>query len=118
MANTIRWTIQPKTIDTNSNELNLEQYTVENTYTQTLTHTIIIPAATTTPQTLPVITAHVAIELISNQPVSFTVTDGAEVPIFLTSKNCLMSFSTSKAYTYTVTNASGFDATITWRLYV
>jgi hypothetical protein len=126
MSVTLRRTVQPKIIDANKNETNLDSYTVDSECSDIVSKELIIAAADTVPKSmlLPV-TKTYSMELISDQPVDLEVTYyiddcGATATIPLKVMNYMVVSGANTPLCFgisavTVANTSGYDATLTWR---
>ena len=126
MSITLRRTVQPKVIDANLNETNLDSYTIDSSCLDIPAKDLVIDSADTASKTLPLPAAKTySMELTSDQPVDLAVTYyidacGGTATITLTVMSYLI---VSKADTdlgfgiqaVTIVNNSGYDATITWR---
>ena len=118
MSNTLNLKVTPKQIDSSNNETDLDEYTITATYDgHTDYHTT---AATDANKviTLPVLSNHYTIELISDQKVEFVILTSGTATITMTDvKNVIINWGTGVNYTYTVKNISGSIAEIEWKVY-
>ena len=120
MAKTLQWSVAPKVIDANDNETALDSYTVTTSYADLVDLEIIIGAADTAAKTMPKPAGSIyAIEMVSNQPVTVTITGPITVTA-LSTRNLFINTGTATGLTtsfvMTVTNNSGYEATVNWRV--
>ena len=121
MAKTLRWDIAPKVIDSSDNESELDSYVVSTAYTDLVDLEIIIGAADVAAKTMPKPAGSIyAIELISNQPVTVTITGPITVTALASVYNIFLNTGTgtglTTSFVCTVTNLSGYEATVRWRV--
>jgi hypothetical protein len=116
MTKTIIYTIQPKQIDDNGNELDLTQYTISdnaNDFVQYLREIEVADKFIT----LPILENHKVIELISDQQIDFYIYDGVtEKIVFNNIKNLILNADLN--YTYKIKNLGTDTANIEWRVFL
>lgn len=126
MSMTLRRTIQPKVIDANKNETNLDSYVVDSECLDMPAIQLIIATADTAAKTMPLPAKDTySMELTSDQPVDLEVTYyidacGSTAAITLTVQSFMVVSKANTVLGYgisgvTVTNNSGYNATIQWR---
>lgn len=118
MASTIQYTVNPKEIDSSSNETDLDQYTASSSYTVKRSYIAEVADADKY-ITLPTSDNHLVIELTSDQNVELAIYDATgTLKIQLTdSKNVFMIFGAVQNRTYKLKNTSGSTANVVWRQY-
>ena len=117
MSSTVQFTVQPKNVDSDANETDLEQYTITNTYNTVVKYENAMASADKA-ITLPTEANHLVIELQSDQGITLKITDGSTTTTYLNVKNVIMNMSSGKDYTYTINNdTSGTTANVKWYQY-
>uniref|UniRef100_A0A6M3M5J0 Uncharacterized protein n=1 Tax=viral metagenome TaxID=1070528 RepID=A0A6M3M5J0_9ZZZZ len=113
----IRYQVQPKEVDTNGNELELEQYTIESAGDASVKYVRTLSNADKYVD-LPVIADHTSVEFISNQDVYFSICDSSGTQLLEIEACRNLVLKATLNYTYQIKNISGDDADVIWRLYL
>ena len=125
MTKTVKLVIDSKTYDGSNNEENYNPETLNLTYVQKNEWETFIPLSTTTAQLLPTTNTNLPqiLVFISDQPLKFKIEFLVGMS-FVTkldqeyTKYCVYKMSSSVTATrFSVTNNSGYDANIKWRVY-
>lgn len=110
---TIEWDVKPKEIDSSSNEENLDEYTITNTYTGQVDQRAVI--ATGDRISAKYIDTCDAFEIISDYAVTLVINSSITLTGVL---NAIVNLSTALAVTsVTITNSSGSTANVMWRMW-
>ena len=112
-AASIKYTVNPKLIDSSGNETLLKALTVTSAGTSVIQYqTTIANSGSYIP---PVISSSTEVELYSDQPVLFRASDGITTHTFNNLYYMNISAVSTGTWVYTVTNNSGYTANVTWR---
>jgi hypothetical protein len=121
MTKSIKFEVQPQWSDSVSGEvIDLTSYTVIGSGEDYLEYEAQITSANSF-VTLPVITGHNGIELVSDQDLTFDIMTAGSVLVVEFTKVKYFNMNLDAAnltYTYKIKNFSGTTANITWRIYI
>lgn len=115
MSALVYYTIQPKEIDADGNELDLTAYSIQSNGDTKNSYQASIQTADKY-ISLPYTNNHTSIELISDQEIYFSIYNNGVLVIEIPVTNILIKGTLD--YTYKVRNISGYTALVQWRLYL